>query len=181
MPDIIKYSDEIKFCVKYLNEQGIFSSDNLDEIIALCKDLDLDFNIVKVEHSFYTDLAKKLRELWPTGEKDGKYPWRESVFNLSRRLETLWRVRKLKTYTLDSCLTVARRYLAQFKDSTKYMQTLKYFVLKQNKLSNGDGTVKYTYESRFADMLEGKSDEDAIQNEWNELINSASLGEGELI
>ncbi len=61
------------------------------------------------------------------------------------------------------------------------MQTLKYFVLKQNKLSNGDGTVKYTYESRFADMLEGKSDEDAIQNEWNELINSASLGEGELI
>lgn len=40
--------------------------------------------------SFFEELAERLREMWPPGEKDGKYPWRDSVGNLARRLELLW-------------------------------------------------------------------------------------------
>ncbi len=37
--------------------------------------------------NFLRVVAKGLRELWPTGEKDGKWPWRDSVTNIEKRLE----------------------------------------------------------------------------------------------
>lgn len=107
---------------------------------------------------FYVKLAEGLRELWPPGEKDGKYPWRSSVKDLKTRLEFLWKDRKLKDkYTIDDCLTVARKYLSQYENNAKYMQTLKYFIFKQDKMADTKGKVKLTYKSTLADMLEDGS------------------------
>ena len=150
-------------------------------------ELDDKFELVKIPKKidFFDELAAKLRELWPAGEKDGKYPWRDSVPNLSKRLRMLWKERfpdfKENENSLEQCLTVARRYLSKFENDTKYMQTLKYFILKQEEIRKGDGHAIIINKSRFADMLEGKADEDAIQNEWDFLVNEASVGDGELV
>ena len=176
---------EIKFCVRYLKEQGVTAKD----FIAIAKTLspkDADFIFVKLEKdNFFTELAEKLRELWPPGGRyigGREYPWRDSVDNIAKRLETLWKERfKGKNYTIEECLTVARRYLAQFENSTKYMMSVKFFIWKQKELVQSNGRIKYVMESIFADMLEGKKEEDAVMNEWNEIINSESVGEGELI
>lgn len=130
---------------------------------------------------FFVSLAEALRQLWPPGEKDGKYPWRESVVNLSRRLALLWDVRKLKQYSIDECLTVARKYVNQFEDNTKYMRTLKYFVLKEKPVRAADGKASYTHESVFADMLENNliNQMDEIPSDMFDL-NSIDSG-GELI
>ena len=110
----------------------------------------------KQQENFFEDLATALRKLWPEGEKDGKYPWRESVKNITARLKLLWEVRDLKDYTLEECLIVARRYIAQFQNNVKYMKTLKYFILRQNeKVVKENGMIKYMNQSAFADMLEG--------------------------
>lgn len=166
-------------------EHGITSS-SFDEVAASLSNKDAEFKLVKVPRkSFFEELAEKLRELWPPGEKDNKYPWRDSVPNLTKRLSLLWEQRfpdsKDNEHTLDQCLTVARRYLAQFEDNTKYMQTLKYFIMKQKSVVGKDGRISYINESKFADMLEGKSEQDAVQNDWDFLINQATIGEGELI
>lgn len=109
----------------------------------------------KEPEDFYSKLAGGLRELWPPGEKDGKYPWRDSVKNLKTRLEFLWRDRKFKDkYSIEQCLSVARKYLSQYEDNAKYMQTLKYFIFKQEPMTNSKGKTKITYKSTFADMLE---------------------------
>ena len=122
-------------------------------------------------NDFFVELASKLRELWPAGDKDGKWPWRESVENLSKRLETLWNVRSLGEFSIDQCLSAANRYLARFEEDAKYMKILKYFILKQTKIVNDDGKITFLSDSPFADILEGKKDEDALQNEWNNALS----------
>lgn len=133
---------------------------------------------------FLTELATKLRLLWPPGEKDGKYPWRESVSATTERLDFLWKERGLKDkYTLDQCLIAARRYLAQFQDNAKYMQTLKYFICKQTKIVGKNGKITYITKSVFADMLENSSSFDTTE-EWAEIFESNStmpIQQGELI
>ena len=130
---------------------------------------------------FFQELANKLRGLWPSGEKDGKYPWRDSVDNLTTRLKNLWMLRELKDYTLDECLAAARRYLEQFRDNAKYMQTLKYFILKQHSIVQKDGSIKYINESKFADLLEGSLAR-SMQEEWASAFNSDEIYEqGEVV
>lgn len=166
-----EYSDEAIYCVKYLAERGYLNQEKLTEIAMLLDDFDVDFKMVRIEKDFFTRLAEALRPLWPAGEKDGKYPWRDSVANLSRRLYTLWNVRNLKEYTIEQCLTVARRYLAQYETNAKYMRTLKYFILKQGEIIDKAGLIRRTNESIFADMLEG--DESTVTNtqeEWESLL-----------
>lgn len=135
------------------------------------------------ENDFFSQLAEKLRNLWPAGEKDGKYPWRDSVQNLAKRLKLLWQLRSLKNYSMDDCLTAANKYLAQFETNAKYMKTLKYFILRQNEpLIGKNGKISYTNSSTFADMLEGLTT-DETQSDWENAFDTVSTTfiDGELI
>lgn len=175
-----KYSEESLFCVKYLNERGYLAQDKLEEMAALLDDFKVDFKLVKIHKDFFTDLAAQLRELWPKGNKDGLYPWRDSVENLSRRLKVLWTERGMKDYTIDQCLMVARQYLARFETDAKYMKTLKYFIYKNNETILPDGRKKFTFDSEFANLLENITDEEKEQSEWESMFN-ASMTQGTLV
>lgn len=178
-----KMTAEVLFCVKYLKEHGVDSS-NFDDTAKLLEAFDIPgYKIVKENgQSYFTSLAMGLRKLWPPGEKDGKYPWRDSVKNLTERLKLLWQLRGLREYPEETVLSVARRYLAQYENNTKYMMLLKYFIMKQKSIVNTDtGKLTYIQESMLADMLEGKSDIDAVENEWNKILESTSVGEGDLV
>ena len=73
---------------------------------------------------------------------------------------------------------MARKYLAQFEDNARYMQTLKYFILKQDKIVERTGRIKYINKSVFADMLESTS----TMDEWGDVFESSNTFEqGELI
>ena len=107
--------------------------------------------------SYWEDIAKSLREIWPAGEKDGKYPWRDSVSNIAKRLELMWSTMiPSKNYSKDQMLTVARKYVSQFQESTKYMRTLKYFILKQDRLIGPDGRIHVKNSSLLVSMLESE-------------------------
>jgi len=185
------YSNECKFCARYLKDNGV-SGDNFDEVVALITELDPDYKLIKIEKpDFFKDLATRLRDLWPAGSKivqnkDGsytEYPWRDSVTNLTRRLQLLWQQRELKNYFLEDCLSAARKYLAQFEQSTKYMKILKYFIFKQKGIVKEDGKITYVNESTFADMLEGKSELSA-ELDWTigeDDTIPGTIEEGELI
>lgn len=134
--------------------------------------------ILKSNSTYFTDLATQLRELWPSGSKDGKYAWRDSVPNLVTRLQTMWDIFDLKDYPIDFCVQVARRYLSKYEKDTKYMCVLKYFILKQKQIIQKDGKIKYIDESKFADMLKGKDEQDAVMNEIDSMFLNESFGEG---
>lgn len=176
------YTEKDLFCYKYLKQRGLITDDNLLALDEESESFDTEFDLVRIEkHDFFLSLAKPLRELWPTGEKDGKYPWRAPAKEIANRLERLWNIRQLGKYSVDDCLTVARRYLAQFSENTKYMKILKYFILKQKSMVDKDGRINYINESQFADMLEGKTDQDSVANELETILNSVNEWEGELV
>ena len=171
-------SDTVLFCAKYLAERG-YKAEDFDVLVRQSRKLKSDYNLVKKEPtSFFTELAEKLRELWPAGEKEGKYPWRDSVPNIRKRLMEMWFTRfKDKSYTMDQCLAAARHYLAQFDNDVTYMKILKYFILKQREIKDENGKITRYDESVLADILE--SGEYVTEMEVN--MDNISEGEGILI
>ncbi len=118
------------------------------------------------EGDFFENVAKGLKSLWPSGEKSAKYPWQESVPNLVKRLQFIWKEREFRDrYTVEDCLQAGRRYLAQFQHDVTYMQTLKYFVFKQEKSVASNGRITYTYKSSLADLLDGQRKEEWMKQE----------------
>lgn len=151
----MRYPDDVLFCAKYLKDRGLLSKEILDSMNESLDGFTVTYELTKVDKGFLPELASKLRELWPPGEKDNKYSWRDSEKNIVKRLNFIWTERKLgDKYTLEDCLSVARRYLSQFEDNVKYMQLLKYFIFKQTSSIHSDGRIEYSYKSTFADMLE---------------------------
>ena len=154
-------TQESLFCLKYLYQSGYFPKEEAPRIQALISRLKNDYQLVKVEDDgFFKELAEKLRELWPPGEKDGKFAWRDSVPNLIKRLKVAWSLFGLENYNVEDCLSAARRYLAQYEMNAKYMKTLKYFILKQTAVKDADGNTKYIQESSLAVMLQDQPKEE---------------------
>lgn len=189
-----KYSDECVFCVKYLKDHGIVSR-NWTQLARLAMDLDVDFELVKIEkdpdtkkthdeirREFFEDVAQDLRLLWPVGSKDGRWPWRTDKLSLASRLATLWRERNLsENITKEEILKVAREYIDKFEGDTKYMKICKYFVYKHVGEPTDSGKSLVTSQSPLADALDDKKETMAIENEWDDIFNQASVGEGELV
>ena len=132
------------------------------------------------DKDFFEKLAHSLRELWPKGEKDHKWPWRDSEANITKRLQFLWKERNIgDKYTIDDCLMAARKYLAQFDSDARYMQLLKYFIFKQNGMVGSDGKITYTYKSTLADLLDSSP---VDISEWDDAYESSNtIEQGELI
>lgn len=167
------------FCAKFLKKNG-YDSSKIKQLEPLFKKFSKEYELVEIKKDFYTELAEKMRVLWPPGEKDGKFPWRDSVSNLAARLRAIFIERKLDGYSIDDCLAVARKYLAQYEDNAKYMKTLKYFIFKQNRIVQPDGAIKYECNSTFADMLEGQKYV-STEEEWESMFTESSTYEGELV
>lgn len=175
-----KINNTIEFCIRVLRDNDI-SPEEYTHLVKTLPDSDEEYILVKREPTLYIQIAKALIKLWPSGMKDGKWPWRDSVDNIAARLETLWAARQLQGKTLEDCLMVARRYLARYENDTRYMMLLKYFIFKQDKILGPTGKYKNTYKSMLADMLEGKDAEDSAMNEWDALLAAEQFGEGELV
>lgn len=154
---IQKPSDECLFCVKYLQEHGILSN-NFDEIASLLNDIDadLEFDLVRVNTDYFHKLAVALRKIWPSGKKPGTtVSWVESENSTAKRLEILWRTRRLKKIPVDKVVQLASMYISDFNEDTKYMKTLKYFIYKHIKQGiDNKGKPYITCESNLADMIE---------------------------
>ena len=159
-------TDECLFCAQYLFGYG-YTAQDIEEMKPLLKDFSGQFSLSRIQKTYYDSIAEKLRKIWPPGCKDGKYPWRDSVDVLSKRLQTVWSTRLAdKFYPEEYVLQVARQYVSQFQDDTKYMKLLKYFILK-------DDT------SVLADMLLDAEENGLFETE-EETIN-ISIEEGVLI
>lgn len=178
----MKYSEESLFCAKYLFDCG-YTVDDIEKMRASIPKLKTQFSLCKIQRSFFTEVATALRELWPAGEKDGKWPWRDSVSNLSRRLEFMWTTLLTgKHYTQEQVLLVARKYLNQFENDTKYMQLLKYFIFKQERTIAPGGKIRYINSSKLANMLlSAEEDGTFAELEFPDTSEYSFVEEGELI
>ena len=86
-----------------------------------------------------TQLAEKLREIFPAGKKPGyAYTWRDSVSCITDRLKKFFM--KYGEYTDEQVIEATKAYVASFNGNYQYMQLLKYFIWK-NKVT-GEEVVR---------------------------------------
>lgn len=113
----------------------------------------------------FDNLAEKLIELYPKGEKPGtKQMWRDSKPIIAKRLKAL--IKKYEvSFTDEEAIEATKRYINSFDGDTRFMQILKYFLLKKDKttgledsqflsyLENKDEDLDHTLDSNWKDEL----------------------------
>lgn len=85
----------------------------------------------KINLKSLEELAKKMRELYPEGKKDGtaKY-WRDNIQNVVRKLNNFFKL--YGYYDEELILEATDKYVKSFGNNNQLMRILPYFILKEN-------------------------------------------------
>lgn len=117
---------------------------------------------VSNKEEFFTEVANKLRELFPKGNKPGtNYSWRGSTVEIARKLKNLVAKYNCK-FTEEEAINATKAYVESFNGDYKYMKLLKYFLLKTPINNNGDIEVQ----SEFMSYLENKDYINRNDDNW---------------
>lgn len=107
-------------------------------------------NEVKSSSIDFYSLAYKMQNLFPDGCKEGtSYPWKSDINDVAFKLMLLVYRFNFK-FTEKEALDATEKYIKCFNESNKYMQLLKYFVLKTRKCKNKEED----FTSLFMTMIE---------------------------
>lgn len=149
------------FADKDLFSDGkIVVSDNVKDLISTIS-IDSDKNIIDKDAEF-TELASKLRDLYPSGRKEGTtYLWRGTTMEVAKKLKTLV-VKYGYTLNAESVIKATKEYISSFNGNYRYMQLLKYFILKSVKDADGNTEVK----SELMSLIENSGQTDCQRDDW---------------
>ena len=147
-------------------DKDLFSSGKL-VISNKVKDListisiDSDKNVIDKDSEF-TELATELREIYPAGRKDGTtYMWRGTTAEVAKKLKTLV-VKYGFVINKESVIKATKEYVNSFNGNYRYMQLLKYFILKSVKDADGNVDIK----SELMSIIENSGQLDAQKEDW---------------
>ena len=151
---------------KSLANKDLFSSGKLvisDKVKDLVSTISIesDKNVIDKDSEF-TELATELREIYPAGRKDGTtYMWRGTTAEVAKKLKTLV-VKYGYTINREDVLKATKEYVNSFNGNYRYMQLLKYFILKSVKDADGNVDIK----SELMSLIENSDQIDAQRDDW---------------
>lgn len=114
------------------------------------------------EQDRFMVLADKLREIYPQGKKQGtNLQWRDSTVMISKRLKAL--IKKYGvSFTDEEAIDATKRYVNSFHGDYRFMQVLRYFLWKDDKV-NGEEV------SQFLSYLQNDDAQDN-NSDWNTVL-----------
>lgn len=164
-------SVDIKLCIdnlvaKGLADRNLFTegcivvSDKVKELVSTVT-IDSDKNVIDKDDEFI-ELANELRELYPSGRKEGTtYMWRGTTAEIAKKLKTL--VVKYKySFTKEQVIKAAKEYINSFNGNYRKMRLLKYFILKSEK--DADDNVNVI--SELMTLIENEGQEQIRRDDW---------------
>lgn len=135
-------------------------SDKVKDLISTIS-IDSDKNVIDKDSEF-TELATELREIYPAGRKDGTtYMWRGTTAEVAKKLKTLV-VKYGFVINKESVIKATKEYVNSFNGNYRYMQLLKYFILKSVKDADGNIDIK----SELMSIIENSDQLDAQREDW---------------
>ena len=135
-------------------------SDKVKDLISTIS-IDSDKNVIDKDSEF-TELATELREIYPAGRKDGTtYMWRGTTAEVAKKLKTLV-VKYGFVINKESVIKATKEYVNSFNGNYRYMQLLKYFILKSVKDADGNVDIK----SELMSIIENSGQLDAQRDDW---------------
>ena len=151
---------------KGLADKDLFSngrivvSDKVKDLVSTIS-IDSDKNVIDKD-SEVTELATELREIYPAGRKDGTtYMWRGTTAEVAKKLKTLV-VKYGFTINREDVIKATKEYVSSFNGNYKYMQLLKYFILKSVRDADGNVDIK----SELMSLIENSDQIDAQRDDW---------------
>lgn len=162
--NISKYMDTL--VAKGLADRSLFDpnslivSDKIKELLATIT-IDSDKNVIDKDKEFL-ELAKEMRELYPSGKKEGTtYMWRGTTAEVAKKLKTL--VVKYKcSFTKEQVIKATKEYVNSFHGNYKRMRLLKYFILKSEK--DADDNVNII--SELMSLIENEGQIETQRDDW---------------
>lgn len=164
-------SVDIKSCMdslvaKGLADKNLFSegsivvSDKVKELVSTIA-IDSDKSVIDKDAEFI-ELANELRELYPTGRKEGTtYMWRGTTAEIAKKLKTL--VVKYKySFTREQVIKATKEYISSFNGNYKKMRLLKYFILKSER--DADDNVNVI--SELMTLIENEGQTEVRRDDW---------------
>ena len=162
--DIGKVSQSL--VAKGLADKDLFSegklivSDKVKDLISTVI-IDSDKNVIDKDEEF-TSLASELREINPTGRKEGtSYMWRGTTAEIAKKLKTLV-VKYGYSFSREDVIKATKEYVNSFNGNYRYMQLLKYFILKSVKDADDNVDIK----SELMSLIENSGQLDAQRDDW---------------
>ena len=138
----------------------IVVSDKVKDLVSTIS-IDSDKNVIDKDSEF-TELATELREIYPAGRKDGTtYMWRGTTAEVAKKLKTLV-VKYGYTINREDVLKATKEYVNSFNGNYRYMQLLKYFILKSVRDADGNVDIK----SELMSLIENSDQIDAQRDDW---------------
>lgn len=152
--------------VKGLADKNLFSegsivvSDKVKDLITTIT-IDSDKNVIDKDAE-YTALANELRELYPSGRKDGTtYMWRGTTAEIAKKLKTLV-VKYGYKFSREQAIAATKNYISSFNGNYRTMRLLKYFILKSEK--DADDNINTT--SEFMALIENEGQINSKRDDW---------------
>lgn len=127
-------------------------------------------------------LASKLKELFPSGKKDGtSYYWAEGSALIVRRLKLFFKKYKsalndifkeeyetlseeeFNNFIDDKIVKATQQYIRSFNGNYTYMRLLKYFILKEKIGASNE----VEGDSQLLSHIENLDQEDTLKNDWD--------------
>lgn len=160
---------DINECVSSLIQKGwvdknlfdptkvVISNNRKEDIATILVDSE------KVETKLeFEDLADKLREIFPKGKKPGTtYMWRDTTAVIAKKLKILVTKYNCK-FTEEQAIKATQAYVNSFGGNYKYMQLLKYFILKTPTNASGDVELR----SDFMSYIDNEGHEEQLREDW---------------
>lgn len=121
---------------------------------------------VEVEAERLSNLAKRLKEIYPKGRKEGTNSyWTEGNALIIKRLKLFFK--KYGTdYTDEQIIQATQSYVESFNGNYRFMRVLKYFIFKEEK--GADGMVEST--SDLVSRIDNAGQEDTENDNWMNMI-----------
>lgn len=114
-----------------------------------------------------TQLAARLKEVFPKGKKDGtNYYWAEGVALIVRRLKLFFK-KYGNEFTDEQIIQAAEKYVQGFNGNYQYMRLLKYFIFREKVGANGE----VEGDSELISYIENAGQEEDLRNDWTSSLS----------
>ena len=142
------------------SEGKLIVSDKVKDLISTVI-IDSDKNVIDKDKEF-TSLALELREIYPAGRKEGtSYMWRGTTAEIAKKLKTLV-VKYGYSFSREDVIKATKEYVSSFNGNYRYMQLLKYFILKSVKDADNNVDIK----SELMSLIENSGQLDTQRDDW---------------
>lgn len=116
--------------------------------------------IIKKQGNRFEELAKQLREIFPSGKKDQYNYWRDSVKVITARLQKFAKIYG-SDITDEQIINATKRYVESFNGNYQFMKLLKYFIMKTE-----DKNGEKIEESQLLNYIDNADEDLVYNNNW---------------